>query len=262
MFKMIKHLFHHKELIISFVKRNLIGKYRGSFLGILWSFINPLFLLFIYTIIFSFLFKVRPSGGDVPYSLFLFAGMIPWIAFSDALSRSTRVILENVNLVKKIVFPLEILPLVTTLTGFVHSLFALLILLVGILIIKHTLHPTLFLLPIVMGSQLIFTVGLCWFLAGIGVFIRDMDQIVGLGLTGWMFLTPIMYPIEIIPDRFRWIWAINPMYGVVDGYRHLLLQGVLPDWKLLLFVSLQGFALAIVGYLWFMKTKRAFADVV
>lgn len=262
MVNMIKHLFSERELIITFVKRALIGRYRGSFLGIIWSFINPLFSLIIYTIIFSFLFKIRPSSRDVPYSFFLFTGMIPWIAFSEAVSHSTGVILENVNLVKKTVFPLEILPLATTLTGFVHSIFGLMILLAGIFLVEHTLHPTLFLLPVVMSLQLIFTAGLCWFLASISVFIRDTNQIAGLGLTGWMYLTPILYPIEMIPDRFRWIWAINPMYGIVEGYRNLLLYGLLPEWKSLIFASLVAIVLFIFGYLWFIKTKKVFADII
>ena len=260
---MVRKLYSHRELIFSFVKRSLLSRYRGSFLGLLWSFINPLFMLLIYTITFSFLFKIRPtSGGDIPYTIFLFTGMVPWIAFSEGLSFSTGVILANVNLVKKTVFPLEVLPVVATLTGFIHSLFALIILLGGILLMTHTLHWTLLLLPVVMIPQLIFTAGLCWLLASLGVFIRDMLQIIGLVLTGWMFMTPIMYPVELIPGRYRWIWTINPMYGVVEGYRDLLLHGASPHWKMLLLVTSAGVIFAILGYLWFMKTKKAFAEVV
>lgn len=260
--RMLRDLFSHRELIVSFAKRTLIGRYRGSFLGIFWSFINPLFLLLIYTIVFSFLFKIRPGVGDVPYSIFLFAGMIPWIAFSEALSHSTSIILENKNLVKKTVFPLEILPVTATLAGFIHSLFGLVILLSGILLVRHTLYPLLFLLPLVMVLQIILTIGLCWFLASLGVFIRDISHMVGLGLTALMYLTPILYPIEMIPTKFRWLWAINPMYGIVNGYRSLLLQGTFPDWKSLLWVFIAGLVLTILGYSWFMKTKKVFADVI
>lgn len=222
-------------------------------------------MLVIYTIVFSVFFKIkaRPGTGTTYYSLFLFSGMVPWIAFSQALKSSSSIILGNVNLVKKTVFPLEILPVVSTLSGFLHSLFGLLILLTGILILQgQTLHFSLPLLVIVMIPQLLCTVGIGWFLASIGVFIRDVREAVNIGLMGWMFMTPIFYPPTVIPERFKPFMNLNPMNAVVENYRRILIYGDLPDWKSLFFLTLFGLGIAFLGYKWFIRSKKAFADVI
>lgn len=257
--------YKNRELIWSFVKRDLIGKYKGSFLGILWSFINPLFMLVIYTIVFSVFFKLRakPGTGTSYYSLFLFCGMVPWIAFSQALNKSSIVILGNINLVKKTIFPLEILPLVSTLSGFVHSLFGLFILFMGIIILQgQSFHFTFLLLIVVMIPQLLFTVGIGWFLASIGVFIRDVREIVNIALMAWMYMTPIFYPTDLIPESFKLIMKLNPMYTVVGSYRDVLIYGKPPDLMGLSILTLFSVVIALLGYMWFMRNKKEFADVI
>lgn len=257
--------YKNRELIWSFVKRDLIGKYKGSFFGILWSFINPLFMLLIYTIVFSVFFKMRarPGTGTSYYSLFLFCGMVPWIAFSQALNRSSGIILSNVNFVKKTVFPLEILPLVSTLSGFAHSLFGLFILFAGLMIMPNQqIYITYPLLVIVMIPQLLLTAGISWFLASIGVFIRDVREIVNMVLIAWMYMTPVFYPANIIPDSFKPFMKLNPMYTIVENYRNVLIYGKLPDWESLFILTIFALGVAVLGHKWFIKSKTAFADVI
>lgn len=254
----------HRELIWSFIKRELIGRYRGSYMGFFWSFVNPLFLLIIYTIIFSKILQVRFGGSTSPalYGVYLLCGMVPWFAFSETVAQSATLVRGHINLVKKTIFPLEILSVVSTLTSFIHSLFSIGVLFATIIIIEKGIPPTVIFLPLVMTVQILFTMGLSWFLASLGVFILDIAEIIRLLLIPWMFLTPIFYPVAMIPERFRGVMVLNPMAVIVNNYRLVLLEGHSPEWGSLLLVTLFSVILAIVGYLWFMKTKKAFADVI
>ncbi len=222
-------------------------------------------MLIIYTVVFSvfFKFKARPGTGTSFYSLFLFCGMVPWIAFSQALNASSSIILANANFVKKTVFPLEILPLVSTLSGFVHSLFGLFILLLGIVILQNQfIYLTSFFLVLIFIPQLLFTLGISWFLASLGVFIRDIRNIITILLLAWMYMTPIFYPFSKVPESLRPYMNLNPMKTIVNNYRRVLIYGEMPDWQSLFFLTILGLGTAILGYLWFMKSKKAFADVV
>ncbi|OHB69687.1 MAG: hypothetical protein A2W23_10160 [Planctomycetes bacterium RBG_16_43_13] len=259
------NLLRHRELISSFVRRELVGKYRGSLLGMMWSFLNPLLLLGIYTFVFSVLLKVRFSHSTSPvmYGLNLFCGLIPWLAFAEAVGMAPRLILGNINLVKKTVFPLEILVVSSVLTGWVHSLFSIGILIAGVLIVEHSISFSILpLLLLVMIPQLLLTIGISWFLASVGVFIRDTGEIVSLALRLGMYLTPIVYPATVIPERFRHFLFLNPLAVIVESYRDVIIRGQIPDMMFLLIVSLIGGCFAILGYLWFMKSKRVFADVI
>ena len=257
-------LIAHRELIATFVRRDLLGRYRGSFLGLLWSFLNPLFMLAIYSLVFSSFMRLGQSEGvGTPYyPLFIFTGMIPWLAFSQALTSSSRTILSNANLVKKTVFPLEVLPAVDVISGLVHSLFALTILLLAIVILPdQPLHPTVLWLPLVMMPQLLFTLGLGWFLASISVFVRDVREAVPMILMAWWFTTPILYPPSIVPKHLIRYMDLNPMKLLIDNYRRVLIHGDAPDWHSLAAVTAVGLVAFLLGRAWFMKTKRAFADV-
>jgi lipopolysaccharide transport system permease protein len=258
-------LLQHGELIWTFAKRELSGRYRGSLLGMAWSFLNPLLLLGIYTFVFSVLLKVRFEGSSGPgsYVVYLFCGMIPWLAFTETIARAPQLIYGNLNLVKKTVFPLEILVVSSTLTSWIHSLFTLGVLAITAWLIGVDLwHASTPLIVLVMVPQLLLTLGLGWFLASLGVFIRDTGEIVQMALRMGMYLTPIVYPVSIIPERFRpWI-LVNPLAIIVEGYRDVLLRGKFPDILGLAVVGFLGVILAFLGYLWFMKSKRAFADVI
>lgn len=261
---MLKNLYKHRELIWNFAKRNLIGRYKGSYLGILWSFLDPLFMLCIYTFVFGIIFGVKlPADiGTSSFAIFLFSGLIPWRAFSESLNTSTGIIISNVNLVKKVIFPLEIFSTSTVISSIINSFFSMTILFIGMLILDHRIPLTFLYLFIIFIPQILFTTGLCWFLSSIGVFLRDIKSIVSVILMAWMYMTPIFYPVERIPEKFRLIMNLNPMHVIVTNYRRVLLMGVSPDWFWLTFVTITGIIFSILGYTWFMKSKGAFADVI
>ena len=258
-------ILEYRELIWSFIKRDVLTRYRGSFLGVLWSFLNPLFLLFLYTFVFSIILGIRFPGSTATtgYSLYLFCGLVPWMTFSETIGRSPELILSNVNLVKKTVFPLEILAIMATFTGIIHGLFGLLILIIAAILTQgQPIHMTILMLPLVMIPQILFTLGLSWLLSSLGVFIRDTAQVIRIVLTGWMFVTPIVYPLEKIPEAYRGYMLLNPLSVIVEGYRALILKGSLPDWGGLLWTTVLGLFMTVIGYYWFVRTKKAFADVI
>jgi lipopolysaccharide transport system permease protein len=258
-------LWEKRELIWAFLKRDLLTRYKGSVLGFLWSFLNPLFLLLLYTFVFSVLLGIRFPGSQTiaGYGLYLFCGLIPWIAFSETISRSPSLIPAQANLVKRVIFPTEILPLVAAASGFVHSLCALVILIGAVILLKgQFFHLSILLLPLVIVPQLLLTIGLSWLLASLGVFFRDLSEIMRIVVTAWTFLTPIMYPIEMIPESYRVYMFLNPMTAIVEGYRDLILKGSIPHWEGLAWTGLLGLLTALIGYFWFSRTKREFADVI
>jgi homopolymeric O-antigen transport system permease protein len=257
-------LYSRRKLIRLMVKRDLLGRYKGSFAGALWTVVNPLALLFIYWFVFSVVLRVRigPEGKPIDFVFYILAGLLPWMAFSEALIRSNTCILENPNLVKKVVFPLEILPVNTTLSSAVNSMVGILLLILLVLGSRGRLPWTVVLLPVVLLPQLLMTVGLGWFLAGLGVFVRDTNHSIGLVLTVWMFLCPIVYPASMVPKGLLPWFRINPFLPVVDGYRSVLLNGTLPDGFLYLYLVGMSLLIFFLGYYWFSRTKKAFADVV
>ena len=259
-----QNLYRQRKLIQLMVKRDLLGRYKGSFAGALWTVVHPLALLFIYWLVFSVILRVRigPNSRPIDFVFYMLAGLLPWMAFSEALIRSNTCILENPNLVKKVVFPLEILPVNTTVSSGINSLVGVLLLILLLLGSRGSIPWTVVLLPVILVPQLLLTVGFGWFLAGLGVFVRDTNHIIGLVLTVWMFLCPIVYPESMVPKALLPWFRINPFLPVVRSYRNVLLNGTLPDaypWLYLLGISLVIFFL---GYFWFIRAKKAFADVV
>jgi lipopolysaccharide transport system permease protein len=259
----LQALYRFRRLIQLMVKRDVLGRYRGSFAGVLWTVIHPLALLFVYWLVFSVILRVRigPDTQPIDYVFYILAGLLPWMAFSEALTRSNTCILESPNLVKKVVFPLEILPVNATVSGAINSLVGVLLLILLVLGSRGTIPWTVILLPVILLPQMLLTVGFGWFLASLGVFIRDTNHILGLLLTIWMFLCPIVYPESMVPKGLLPWFRINPFLPVVTGYRNVILNGTPPDpypWLYLLGISLMMFFL---GYFWFIRTKKAFADV-
>jgi len=245
------------------VKRDLLGRYKGSFAGILWTVLNPLALLLTYWLVFSVILKVpSPTGRSIDFVFFILSGLLPWIAFSESLIRSNTCILENANLVKKVVFPLETLPVIRTLSSGVNSLVGVLLLMILLLGSRGSLPWTVILLPAIFLPQLLLTVGFGWFLASLGVFVRDTNTIIGLVLTVWMFLCPIVYPQSMVPKGLVPWFRLNPFLPIVSGYRNVLIDGTIPGVKSMLFLIGISFLIFFLGYFWFIRTKRAFADVV
>jgi len=256
-------LWERRQLLEIFVRRDFLGRYRGSLLGVLWPLINPLGHLLLYTFVFSVILKVRFShdGSTSTFALYLMAGLLPWSALAEAVSRSTTCILEVPNLVKKVVFPLEILPMVPVFSSFLTAGISI-VLLVSLAIFRTgTLHWTILLLPLLVAVQGLLMGGLCWLLASLGVYIRDMKHLISLALSVWMYTTPIVYPASAFPKQLGFLLWLNPMAGLVTDYRRLIIEGVLPDWSKLALYAAVTVVLWFAGNYFFMKTKRSFADV-
>jgi lipopolysaccharide transport system permease protein len=253
----------HRGLIRSMVRRDLTSRYKGSIIGPAWAIITPAVMIIVFTLIFSGIFGQRfgATGGHLSFALYLFCGLLPWIAFSDGIQRSTSSLTDNVNLVKRVVFPTEALPVNLTLSAITQQLIGTVALLLGALILERTIQPTVLLLPVLLIPQFLATVGLGWLMASLGVFIRDMPQFNQLALTAWMYLTPIFYPENIIPQKYQWLVNLNPMAPLIRNYRRVLLEGKTLDWRGLGVTMVFALVCFVFGYWWFERTKKAFADV-
>jgi len=257
-------LWRNRKLIRSMVRRDILARYRGSFGGALWTFLNPLLLMATYAFVFGVVLKTR-FGGDssgLGYVLYFLAGMLPWLAFSEAVGRSPYVILEYRNFVKKLVFPIETLPANLVISGAVTEAVALAIFVIGLLLARHMVPISVLWLPALMIPQLLLTAGLCWFLAALGMFLRDLGQIMGFVLTLWFFLTPICYPETNLPAGAMKLLSMNPIYVLVRGYRAIFLENRAPDLVSLAALWLASVVLAVLGYAWFHRLRKSFADVI
>jgi lipopolysaccharide transport system permease protein len=259
----ITSLFAHQTLLRMMVSRDFKGRYRGSLLGALWPLIQPVGHLLLYTFVFCVVLKVR-FGADTStsnFALYLMSGLLAWGAISESFARSTTCILEVPNLVKRVVFPLEIIPIVVALSAAATQIGGLLILVLCAVVYQGGVHQSLLFLPMIALPQILFTVGLSWILASLGVFVRDMRHLITLALSAWMYMTPIVYPASALPENLKFICWINPVAGFVSDYRRVILEGQLPEFGQYAFYSLVSLALFFFGYYFFMKTKRSFADV-
>ena len=253
----------HRQALEIFVGRDLRGRYVSSSLGLWWAVIQPLALLTLYTLVFSVIMKVPLSGrpGTGEFALYLFCGLLPWLAFADAVTRSASVIVEQTPLIKKVAFPSEILPVHLVLSAIVVEFVGLAVFLVVITVSGRPPGWSLLALPGVVLLQFLFTSGVAWLLASVAVFLRDARQVVGLALTLWMFLTPIMYPMSYVPERYRWVWALNPMTVVIDAYRAAVLGERIPSIASLAVFATAALVLFVFGHWVFSRAKPAFADM-
>jgi lipopolysaccharide transport system permease protein len=261
-----RNLWRQRDLIRQFTRREIEGRYRGSFLGLFWSFVNPLVLLLIYTFVFGVVFKAKwpnaKTGSLSEFAITLFCGLIAFNIFSECVGRAATLVVGVPNYVKKVVFPLEILPISTLGAALFHACVSLGILLIAGLLITGALPWTIVLLPLVILPLIFLSLGLTWFLASLGVFIRDIGYTVALIVQVLFFLTPIFYALENIPEPYRGIISLNPLTPIVENTRRVILWGLPPLWSdLAIWVVATG-ALLLLGYAWFMKTKKAFADVI
>ncbi len=261
---MFDSLWCNRNLIRVFVVREVAGRYRGSILGILWSFFNPVFMLAVYTFVFSVVFKARWGVGDesrAKFALVLFAGLVVFNLFAECVGRAPSLILANANYVKKVVFPLEIFSWVSLGAALFHALISLMVWLVFYSIFMGTPHVTTFFFPLLLVPLIFFLMGVSWFLAALGIFLRDVSQIVGVVITTLMFLTPIFYPITAIPQKY-WIYIyLNPLTFIVEQTRDVLIFGTHPAWGWLCLYTIMSFLVAWLGFAWFQKTRKGFADV-
>lgn len=265
LFALGHNLWRNRHLIGQMTKRDVIGRYRGSAMGLLWSFLHPLFMLTVYTFVFSVVFKSRWTvGGEetrTQFATVLFAGLIVHGLFAEIINRAPGLILGNVNYVKKVVFPLEILPVISAGAALFHGLISIGVLLAAFVLFNGHLHWTIIFMPFVLAPLLIFTLGLAWLLASLGVFVRDVAHSIGIFTTVLMFVSPVFFPVTALPEKFRpWIMA-NPLTFIIEQARDVLIWGNLPNWFGLLLYTFGATLVAWGGYAWFQKTRKGFADV-
>jgi len=256
---------HNRRLIWQMSKREVVGRYRGSVMGLAWSFFNPILMLAVYTFVFSMVFKARwgidGEEGKVDFAIVLFVGLIVHALFAECVNRAPGLILTNVSYVKKVVFPLEILPWVTLGSALFHTFISLLVLLVVIFILNLSISWTVVLFPLVILPLVFATMGVAWFLAATGVFVRDVGQTTGIITMVMLFLAPVFYPMSALPEKYKLYLFINPLTFIIEESRQVLIFGQLPDWVGLAVYSAVSVIIAWLGFWWFQKTRRGFADV-
>lgn len=258
-------LWRNRQLIMQMTRREVVGRYKGSVMGLLWSFFNPILMLVMYTFVFSVVFKARwGAGGEetkTQFAVVLFVGLIVYNLFAEALNRAPGLILGNVSYVKKIVFPLEILPVVAMGAALFHALISMLVLVVAFVLFNGYLQWTIVFLPLVLIPLVVLTVGVAWALASLGVFLRDVAQTIGMVMTVLLFASPVFYPLTALPAHIRPWLMLNPLTFVIEQARAVLIFGQAPNWLGLVIYSLVSVVICWIGYAWFQKTRKGFANV-
>jgi lipopolysaccharide transport system permease protein len=263
--EMVASLWRKKGLIRNLIHREVVGRYKGSMLGIFWSLANPIFMLAVYTFVFSVVFKARWGAGGsdskTEFALVLFAGLMVFNLFSECIGRAPGLILANVNYVKKVVFPLEVLPWVSMGSALFQFVVSLGVWLVAYGLLFGVPHWHVLLLPLVVLPLVLFVMGLSWALASLGVYLRDVGQIIGVLITVLMFLTPIFYPASALPAAYQPLLFMNPLTAPIEMARDLMYWGKLPSLSLLAVYGAGALGFALLGFAWFQKTRKGFADV-
>jgi ABC-2 type transport system permease protein len=263
--KALGTLFERRWLTGYFVQRELTKSHRNSFLGFVWAFLTPLFMIALYTLVFSEIiglrFGVAEGAGPLNFGLYVYCGFLPFLAFSDAVNQSTNCIRSNQGLVKRVVFPTEILPLTTAVAAVADKLFGLAVLIVVVAVLGYGMQWTIVLLPVILAVQLLFTLGLSYLFAVIGTYVPDVRETLRAIVRAMFFITPIFWSPDIIPDHLRFIVALNPLAFLVESYRDLVLRGELPGESALLYFALFAGTLFILGFALFVRSKQRFADL-
>ncbi len=262
--EMVRSIFKNHQLIYQMTKRDVIGRYRGSIFGLAWSFFNPLIMLAVYTFVFSVVFSARwntASNSQTEFALALFIGMITHGLLAECVMRAPGIILGHVSYVKKVVFPLEILPWVVMGGTLFHSLVSLGVWALFYVIVNQSLHWTVMIIPLVLLPLVFFTMGLAWILAALGVYLRDIGQMTGVFTTILMFLSPVFYSADRLPENFKNAMYLNPLTFIIEQSRDVLMWGKLPNWNGLGLSLLISLIVAWLGFIVFQRTRQGFADV-
>jgi lipopolysaccharide transport system permease protein len=263
--EMLASFWRNRQLILQMSKREAIGRYRGSVMGLAWSFFNPLLMLVIYTLVFSVVFKARWGiGADeskTDFAIILFVGLIMHGLFAECINRAPGLIISNVNYVKKVVFPLEILPWVALGSALFHTAISLVVLVLAQIVLNQQVPLTAVLFPLVLLPLIFGSMGLAWFLAALGVYLRDVSQITGMFTTVMLFISAVFFPITALPERYQFWLHFNPLAVVIEQSRSVLVFGNLPNLLSWSFIMGLGLVVAWAGFAWFQKTRKGFADV-
>ncbi len=253
-------MWEYRELLWNLAYREINQRYKQSILGYAWVILNPLFQLIVLNFVFSVVLKI-PSQG-VPFIIFLAVALLPWNLFAASLSSSVNALVSNSSLITKIYFPREILVCSTIIAKIVDFLFSCIVLIIFFIFFKTIIGPTILWVPLIFLIQMIFTAGLSLILASLNLFYRDIQYLLGLVIMLWMYLTPVMYPVEIIPDRYRFIFSLNPMSVIINAYRQTILGGGQPSYSSLMIAFAMSITVFIIGFYIFKKSEGEFADYV
>ena len=260
-----KTIYHNRDLLEQLVKRNVVFRYRGSALGLVWSIVQPLVMLCVYTFVFSVVFKARwgmeleDSRGA--FAIVMFCGMAIYNIFSESVNLSSMIIVGNPNYVKKVIFPLEILPISQAFSSFLLGGIWFVLLFLGVVFVFGSVSWTMLLLPVILFPLLLLVIGLGLFVSSLTVYLRDISYVVGVLLQILFFMTPIFYPLNAVPERFQWVLRLNPLTMIIEEGRKVFLFGMLPDWRFFIVTLVCGIIVAQLGFAWFAKTRKGFADV-
>lgn len=262
---MLTSIWRHRQLATQLARRELAGRYRGSWLGLAWSFLNPLLMLSIYTFVFTAVFNVKwglvQTQSTSHFAIVLFVGLVIYGLFAECVNRAPGLVLAVPSYVKKVVFPLEVLPFAVLGSALFHLAVGLIVLFAAMTFVGQPLQFTALLLPLVLVPLVLITLGLMWLLGALGVYLRDIGQVVSLLTTGLMFLSPVFYPVSAVPERFQIIFDMNPLTVVIEGARALVIQGALPNMRGLVLQWAVGAVVAWLGFAWFQRARKGFADV-
>jgi lipopolysaccharide transport system permease protein len=256
----LRELWHYRELLWSWTGREIKVRYKQSLLGAAWAIVQPLGTALIFTVVFARFIRVPTDG--IPYPIFSYAALLPWTFFATSVSLATDSLVRNMNLVTKIYFPREILPIASVLAGLLDFAIAAIVF-VGMAIYYHVAFSwSVVLVPILLIIQIILTLGVVLLASALNVFYRDVRFIIPLGLQLWMYLTPIIYPLSLVPERYRTIYLLNPMAGLIESYRRIIVQGEMPVLAQIAPAALVSFLLFLLAYAYFKQAEQVFADII
>lgn len=261
----VRTIASHRRLILEMIRREVVGRYRGSVMGLFWSFLTPVLMLVVYTFVFSVVFNARWAGGTdskTEFAIVLFIGLMVFNLFSESIIRAPALVLSNPNYVKKVIFPLEILSVVSVGTAIFHFLVSMLVWMLFYLLVFGIPPLAAFWVPIAMLPLVLMCIGFSWILASLGVYLRDVGQVVGVITTMLMFMSPIFYPMTAMPEEFRGLMYMSPLTYFVEQARDLLAWGNGMHWVPWLNRLLLSLVIFILGFAWFQKTRKGFADVI
>jgi lipopolysaccharide transport system permease protein len=262
---LISSMVNNRHLIYQMTKREVIGRYKGSLFGIFWSFFNPILMLAIYTFVFTVVFKARWSmvsnDSKWNFALMIFVGMIVFGAFSEAVNRAPTIIINNANYVKKVIFPLDILPVIGLGASLFHALISLFVLVGAYFALNGYINWTAIFIPLIFLPLALLTLGISWLLASLGVYMRDVGQTIAILISILTFLSPVFYPIDALPVEYQSWMMINPLSFIIEQARAVLILGKLPNWFGLMLYTIFSLLVTMLGFSWFQRTRKGFADV-
>jgi ABC-type polysaccharide/polyol phosphate export permease len=256
--KLFKDLYHYRELLKTSIKKEIRGKYKGSFLGVLWSFVNPLLMVLVYAIVFPYILRVQEEN----YLIFLIVAIIPWNFFTTVISQGTTTVLHNANIIKKVYFPREILPISVVTSGTINFLISCIIILIFVIFSGIGISWHVILLPIILIIQYMFSLGIIFITSAIDIYIRDAEYIINFLIMMMFYGTPILYSTSMFPEKFRWILELNPMTHIIGAYRSIFYYHQMPNINGLLTVAIFSFVLMLFGYRIFKRLEKGFAEEV